>query len=202
MSAATMAVDGTSLRVLSVAGAQSRLVELLGDERPGAGWWVAITRALDDLADAVHTTPGDLLDPEGFTEQLRSDAPHLMGRWQRMAADRDHLTATITAVRLQAGRAAGNPDAVGPVSAAIRTLLTQVRRYQERTTDVLLDAYQRDLGGDSPTPHRAVRARAARDRGGRSPTGGGWDAGGARRPGSDGPGGGCVRALEGRQVGR
>ena len=113
---------------------------------PGGGW--QITRALDDLADAVHTTPGDLLDPEGFTEQLRADAPHLMGRWQRMAAERDHLTATITAVRLQAGRGAGDPDAVGPVSAAIRDLVTQVRRYQERTTDVLLDAYQRDLGGD------------------------------------------------------
>jgi hypothetical protein len=109
---------------------------------------VQVTRALDDLADAVHTTPGDLIDPDGFTDQLRADAPHLIGRWQRMAADRDHLTATITAVRLQAGRGAGNPEAVGAVSAAIRTLLTQVARYQERTTDVLLDAYQRDLGGD------------------------------------------------------
>ena len=109
---------------------------------------MAITRALDDLADAVHTTPGDLLDPEGFTEQLRADAPHLMGRWQRMAADHDHLTAAITAVRLRAGRSAGDPGAVGAVSAAISDLLTHVRRYQERTTDVLLDAYQRDLGGD------------------------------------------------------
>jgi hypothetical protein len=143
-----MMADRTTLRVLSVAGAQSRLVELLGADAEGAGWWVAITRALDDLADAVHTTPGDLIDPDGFTEQLRADAPHLIGRWQRMAADRDHLTATITAVRLQAGRGAGNPEAVGPVSGAIRALATQVARYQERTTDVLLDAYQRDLGGD------------------------------------------------------
>ncbi len=71
-----------------------------------------------------------------------------MGRWLRLAGDRDQLTAAIAAVRLQAGHAAGDPDAVGTVSAAIRTLLTQVRRYQERTTDVLLDAYQRDLGGD------------------------------------------------------
>ena len=70
------------------------------------------------------------------------------GRWLRLAGDRDHLTAAITAVRLQAGRAAGDPDAVAAVSAAIRDLLTQVRRYQERTTDALLDAYQRDLGGD------------------------------------------------------
>lgn len=141
-------VDRSTLRVLSVAGAQSRLDELLGAQRPGAGWWVQITRALDDLADAVHSTPGDLIDPEGFPEQIRSDAPHLMGRWLRLAGDRDHLTAAITAVRLQAGGAAGDPDTVGTVSAAIRTPLTQVRRYQERSTDVLLDAYQRDLGGE------------------------------------------------------
>ena len=107
-----------------------------------------ITRALDDLADAVHATPGDLIDPEGFTEQIRADAPYLMGRWLRLAGDRDHLTAAIASVRLQAGNMAGDPDAVGTVSAAIRALLAQVRRYQERTTDVLLDAYQRDLGGD------------------------------------------------------
>jgi hypothetical protein len=141
-------VDQSALRVLSVAGAQSRLVELLGEQRPDASWWAQITRGLDDLADAVHTTPGDLVDPDGFTEQIRSDAPYLMGRWLRLSGDRDQLTAAITAVRRQAGRAAGDPDAVGAVSAAIHTLLTQVRRYQERTTDVLLDAYQRDLGGD------------------------------------------------------
>ena len=141
-------VDPSTLRVLSVAGAQSRLDDLLGEQRTGAGWWVQITRALDDLADAVHSTPGDLIDPDGFTEQIRSDAPYLMGRWLRLAGDRDQLAAAITAVRLHAGRSAGDPDAVGTVSAAIRDLLTQVRRYQERTTDVLLDAYQRDLGGD------------------------------------------------------
>ena len=49
----------------------------------------------------MHTTPGDLIDPDGFTEQIRSDTPHLMGRWLRLAGDRDHLTAAITAVRLQ-----------------------------------------------------------------------------------------------------
>ena len=61
------------MRVLSVAGAQSSLDELLGAQRPGAGWWVQITRALDSLADAVHSTPGDLLDPEGFTERRGSE---------------------------------------------------------------------------------------------------------------------------------
>ena len=95
-----------------------------------------------------YRTRGDLIDPDGFTEQIRADAPYLMGRWLRLAGDRDQLTAAIAAARLQAGNMAGDPDAVGTVSAAIRALLAQVRRYQERTTDVLLDAYQRDLGGD------------------------------------------------------
>jgi hypothetical protein len=149
MSAGTpVIVDRATLRVRSVAGAQSRLDELLGEQHPGADWWVQITRALDDLAGAVHSTPGDLIDPDGFTEQIRSDAPYLMGRWLRLAGDRDQLTAAIAAVRLQAGRCAGDPDAVATVSAAIRSLLTQVLRCQERTTGVLLDAYQRDLGGD------------------------------------------------------
>ena len=144
--ATTVMVDQPTLRVLSVAGAQSRLD--VDDLRTGADWWVQITRALDDLADAVHTTPGDLIDLDGFTEQLRSDAPHLMGRWLRLAAERDQLTTALTTVRLHAGHNAGDPNAVGTVTGAIRTLLTQVRRYQEHTTDILLDAYQRDLGGD------------------------------------------------------
>ena len=149
MSAARpLIVDGSTLRVISVPGAQSRLVELLSYQHPDATWWVQITRALDDLADEVQTTPGDLIDPKGFTEQIRSDAPHLMGRWLRMAGERDQLSEAIAEVRHQAGRSAGDPDAVGIVSAGIRTLLTQVRRFQERTTDVLFDAYQRDLGGD------------------------------------------------------
>ena len=49
--ATTVMVDQPTLRVLSVAGAQSRLD--VDDLRTGADWWVQITRALDDLADAV-----------------------------------------------------------------------------------------------------------------------------------------------------
>jgi hypothetical protein len=31
---------------------------------------------------------------------------------------------------------------------SIRALLARARRFQERTTEVLLDAYERDLGGE------------------------------------------------------
>ena len=88
--------------------------------------------------------------PEAFTCQPDSPPRREQPPWtsQLVKLPAAHSAPSRWLLRLQAGRAAGDLDVVGTVSAAIRTLLAQVRRYQERTTDVLLDAYQRDLGGD------------------------------------------------------
>jgi hypothetical protein len=141
-------LDDTMLRVTTFSSIQSRLMHLLEDHRGVASWWVELARQLDDLADAVRREPGDLVDAEGFTEQIRDDAPHLMSRWLRMSTERDGLYDAVTHVRLQVGRDAGDPSAVEAISSAIRDLLARARRFQERTTDVLLDAYARDLGGE------------------------------------------------------
>jgi hypothetical protein len=141
-------LDTTLLRVITFSSVQSRLTHLL-EEHPGlASWWVEVARQLDDLAAAVRTEPGDLVDAEGFTEQIRDDAPHLMGRWLRLSAERDGLYDAVTDVRLQVARDAGDPSAVDAARQAIRSVLTRARRFQERTTEVLLDAYERDLGGE------------------------------------------------------
>lgn len=137
-----------SLRSVSAGRAQRRLTELARDGRGLAGWWVEVTRQLDDLAEAVLATPGDVADVLGLTEQFRTDAPHLVGRWQRLAREREGLYDQVSAVRLLAGSYAGDPTAVGPVSRAVKDVVARVRRFQERTTDVLLDAYARDMGGE------------------------------------------------------
>ncbi|MCU0300597.1 MAG: hypothetical protein MUF35_03210 [Candidatus Nanopelagicales bacterium] len=136
-----------TLRVISLSRVQRRLGELTREGRARAGWWVEITRQLDDLAETVLGGAVDV-DVPGMTEQLRADAPHLITRWQRIAAERDELHAEVTAVRQLAGTCAGDPQAVTPVSHAIQDLLLRVRRFQERTSDVLYDAYARDLGGE------------------------------------------------------
>jgi len=141
-------LDGSMLRVITFSGVQARLSGLLQGHRGMASWWVEIARQLDVLADALRTEPGDLVDVEGFTEQIRDDAPHLMGRWIRLADERDGLAELISSVRLQVGRDAGDPTAVESITASIRELLARTRRFQERTTEVLLDAYERDLGGE------------------------------------------------------
>lgn len=107
-----------------------------------------MARQLDNLSDAVVSAPGNVIDTEGFTEQIRSDAPHLLGRWMRLSEERDTLMASVTRVRLLVGEYAGDATAVDAVAREVEGVLTTVRRYQERTTDVLLDAYERDLGGE------------------------------------------------------
>lgn len=141
-------LDTTMLRVITFSSVQSRLTHLMEDHRGLTSWWVEIARQLDDLADAVRREPGDLVDAEGFTEQIRADAPHLMSRWLRLSSERDGLYDAVTHVRLQVGQDAGDPGAVDSAKNAIRTLLARARRFQERTTEVLLDAYERDLGGE------------------------------------------------------
>jgi hypothetical protein len=128
--------------------AQRRLDELTHDRRGRAGWWVEVTRQLDTLAESVRTVPGDMVDLRGFTEQIRTDAPHLMGRWIRVASEQDALSDAVAEVRMLASRSAGDPAAVAGVSDAIHDLLGRLRRFQERTTDVLLDASERDMGGE------------------------------------------------------
>jgi hypothetical protein len=142
------AIGGSTLRQISSTQVTRRLTELLQDRRGRASWWVEVTRHLDQLAESVQATPGDMWDPRGFSEQLRDDAPHMMGRWLRLAGERDHLYDSVREVRMLAGRYAGDPAAVSAVSRAVKDLLGRVRRFQERTTEVLLDAYERDMGGE------------------------------------------------------
>ncbi|HYO18922.1 MAG TPA: hypothetical protein VES02_09700 [Dermatophilaceae bacterium] len=141
-------LDGSPLRVITYSSVHARLTHLMEDHHGLTSWWVEIARQLDDLADSVRREPGDLVDAEGFTEQLRADAPHLMSRWLRLSSERDGLYDAVTHVRLQVGQDAGDPGAVDSAKHAIQALLARARRFQERTTEVLLDAYERDLGGD------------------------------------------------------
>ena len=140
--------EGRMLRVISANLTQRRLVELVRQPGGEARWWVDVTRELDDLAEAVSEAPGDVVDVTGFVEQIRSDAPHLMVRWERLAAERDEMFDAVCDLRLRASLRAGDPTAVVGVCIEIRQVLDRVRRFQRRTTDLLLDAYVRDLGGD------------------------------------------------------
>lgn len=145
MTAITPDAWGTTvLHAVSTTSIQGRLTELVKDRRGLAAWWVDLTRQLDSLGEAVLGTPVD----GGMAEQLRYDAPHLVSRWEHLTVERDGLYEEVTRVRMLAGDSAGDPAAVGMVARAVQDVVARVRRFQERASQVLFDAYERDIGGE------------------------------------------------------
>lgn len=140
-------VEAPSLYVVNIAKVQGRLTELLKDGRGTAQWWVELTRHLDDLVAGLRDSD-ETEERPGLSSQIRADAPHLLRRLSRLDAERERIVARVTAARVMASTNAGDPAAVRSVSRAVRKALRRVRRYQTKTSDMLLDAYSRDFGGD------------------------------------------------------
>jgi hypothetical protein len=67
----------------------------------------------------------------------------------RIDHETDELFDEVHRVRVLTGQSAGDPARVRPVRDAVKSLLHRLRRLEERTTDTLYDAYERDLGGES-----------------------------------------------------
>lgn len=143
-----LGVNTPSLRVVSLSRAQQRLLELLSDQRGRAQWWVEVTRYLDELSAGFAESVEDSDNRRGLHEQIRRDAPHLLGRLRRLDDEREMIAEQATSVRLMASRYAGDPLAVSAVARAVRELMWRVRRFHEKTTDMMLDAYSRDIGGE------------------------------------------------------
>ncbi len=140
-------VEVPSLYVVNIVKVQARLADLLKDGRGAAQWWVELIRHLDDLVAGLRDSDESGETP-GLSAQLRTDAPHLLGRLERLEADRERIVAQVTAARVMASTNAGDPSAVRGVSRAVRKALRRVRRYQTKTSDVLIEAYSRDFGGE------------------------------------------------------
>ncbi|MGV1004729.1 MAG: hypothetical protein ACOYEV_08155 [Candidatus Nanopelagicales bacterium] len=146
MTAVTDSAGVPELFVVDMAHVQRRLDQLLADDRGRASWWVDLTRNLDALAVGLR----DDSDSVGrrLFYQLKADAPHLLGRHRRLAGEREAIVDEVTAARVLASTHAGDPQAVGTVTGTVHALLMRVRRYQEKTTEMLFDAYGRDIGGE------------------------------------------------------
>lgn len=143
-----MVHSGPGLRVTSVTGTARRLSELLRERRGRAQWWVELARQLDELSMGLVESAEQTANRRGLADQIRRDAPHLLGRLRRLDGELDLLVAQTASVRLLIAEYAGDPLAVHAVSRAVLELTWRVGRYQEKTSEMLLDAYARDMGGE------------------------------------------------------
>ena len=115
--------------------------------RHGVQWWVELTGQLDELSVRLMTDGEQVW--RGLADQLRRDAPHMSSHLKRIDAEQEYLESELLRVRILAGESAGDPSLVRLVKEAVRDVLNRLRRLEERTSQVLYEAYERDLGGES-----------------------------------------------------
>lgn len=125
-----------------------RLMRLLADTpEPAASWWVELVAELDELSVRLMADLQTVWT--GLQAQLIRDAPHLSAQLRRLDAEADELQGRLVAARILAGRFAGDQAFVREIRDEVRDLLHRLRRFEERTTQLLYEAYERDLGGES-----------------------------------------------------
>ena len=141
----TITIDPT---VGGVSELVSRTESLLSQRRTMAQWWVELVALLDALGARVATLRQDQSGESTLAEQIRMDAPHLYGSLRRLDEESEALQADLLHVRIQAGESMGDDSRVGALSADIRGVLHRLTRLERRSNSVVLDAYDRDIGGE------------------------------------------------------
>lgn len=139
-------MTATAFRPGTVTDVSHRLGHLLNDRSGMAQWWVDLAGELDELSARLMAESQQAW--HSLRAQLTTDAPHLTSQLQRIDADADDLQGRVLDVRVMAGQTAGDPEGARTVRDAVRDLLHRLRRHEERTSQVMLDAYERDLGGE------------------------------------------------------
>lgn len=130
----------------SVADVSHRLGHLVNDRSAVAQWWVDLALELDELSARMMSESQTLW--RSLRDQLSTDAPYLSSQLRRIDDEQEDLQSQVLSVRLMTGASAGDPDGARTVRAAVRDLLHRLRRHEERTTKLMVDAYVVDLGGD------------------------------------------------------
>ena len=130
-----------------ISDSSHRLSNLLNDHRSVAQWWVDLTTQLDILATRLMIDGHEVW--RGISDQITRDAPHMTSQLRRLESEQEDLETELLRVRMMAGEAAGDPTKARSISQAVRDLLHRLRRHEDRTSQVLYDAYERDLGGES-----------------------------------------------------
>jgi hypothetical protein len=126
----------------------SRTESLLSQRRSMAQWWVELVALLDALGARVATLRQDQSGESTLAEQIRMDAPHLYGSLRRLDEESEALQADLLEVRIRTGESMGDESRLGELSSDIRGVLRRLTRLEHRSNSVVLDAYDRDIGGE------------------------------------------------------
>ena len=106
-------------------------------------WWHSVANHLGELGEELALT-----DIAGLAGQITTDAPHFATAARRLSAIHDQAQLDVALLRREAADVCGSTIAARDVRDAIEALLRRVRTLHRLSSDLMLDTYERDIGGD------------------------------------------------------
>lgn len=120
-----------------------RLVRCDSAQLGTPAWWACVTRSLDLLRGELSGA-----DIPGLAAQVRWDAPHCAAAADRLESLASSVAAECLTIWRMACKHRGDNTAAPAVRHAVELLLRRVRSLHRASDDLLLNAYELDLGGD------------------------------------------------------
>jgi hypothetical protein len=116
-----------------------------------AGWRDGVGEALTTLRSTIADHIVATEAPDGILASVRADAPRLSNAVDRLDAEHATLTHDTESLIDRLGSAATAPatDDVQEIRDEALSLLTAVIRHRQRGADLLYEAYNVDVGGQS-----------------------------------------------------
>ena len=120
-----------------------RLVRCATDEVGTAMWWACLARHLDELREELAQS-----DIAGLAAQITADAPQLAATARRLPDLDVQVQCEVAQFRAVVAELSGSVADAGGVRVALEVLLRRVRTLYRVSDDLMLDAYERDFGGE------------------------------------------------------
>lgn len=108
-----------------------------------AGWWDAVGQHLGELGEDLART-----DIPGLAAQITTDAPQYATAARRLCVIHDQAQSDVARLRRDVADLSCSRTAARDVRDAIEALLGKVRTLHRLSSDLMLDTYERDIGGD------------------------------------------------------
>jgi len=105
---------------------------------------VALGQLHSDFAEHIAVTEG----PDGLYTDVLASAPRLSNAIRRLGAEHTQIAADLNAIAERMTSVASQED-VEAVRTATTSLLARLVRHRQRGADLVFEAYQVDVGGET-----------------------------------------------------
>jgi hypothetical protein len=127
------------------------LEQALAAPAPGRAeaWADRVQAALVELAGDFRTHVEVTQGPDGFYRDVLTTSPRLTYAVERLIREHAEITEIVDDLLTLVGGTAPDADAVDAVRDCATMLLGRLLRHRQRGADLVYEAYQSDIGGET-----------------------------------------------------